>query len=182
MLNGSKSLVGKATAVSKGDIDTLPYPEDESELALTFWEQALADDTLQYIAPYVRLGQQSELLRRAADADILREYPRLYCRMLGSLYDNLRGGDPILLHGLICQPFFFGTEPAIDWLGTDCAEQLENLVFGQTLPSLRTVRVVRFYHENVIFVVKPDRLRYWIRSTAIWDADDTLTELRQQGY
>ena len=56
------------------------------------------------------------------------------------------------------------------------------LVFDQTLPALRTVRMVRFYHENVIFIVKPDRLRYWIRSTAIWDADDTLTELRQQGY
>ena len=107
---------------------------------MTFWEQALADDTLQYIAPYVRLGQQSDLLRDKADADVLREYASLYCRMLGSLYDNLRGGDPILLHGLICQPFFFGNEPAIDWLGPDSREQLATLVFDQTLPSLRTVR------------------------------------------
>jgi hypothetical protein len=182
MLRGSQALVGKATALLKCDIDALPYPEDEAELALIFWEQALADDTLQYIAPYVRLGQQSDLLRRAADAGVLREYASLFCRLLGSLYDNLRAGDPVFFDGLTCQPFFFGAEPAIEWLGPDCAEQLADLVLDQTLPTLRTVRVVRFYHENVIFIVKPDRLRYWIRSTAIWDADDTLTELRQQGY
>ncbi len=182
VLNGSKALVGKATALSKSDIDSLPYPENETELQLTFWERVLADDTLKYLAPYVRLGQKSDLLTQAADADVLRDYAMLYCRLLGSLYDNLRASDPIFLSGLTCQPFFFGDEPAVDWLGPDCEEQLANLVFDQTLPSLRTVRVVRFYHENVIFVVKPDRLRYWIRSTAIRDADDTLTDLRRQGY
>ena len=174
--------MAKATAILKSDIVSLPFPEDESELALTFWEQALADDTLQYIAPYVRLGQQSDLLKQAADPETLGTYASLYCRLLGSVYDNLRASEPVFLDGLTCQPFFFGDEPAVEWLGPDCEEQLTKLVFEQTSPSLRTIRVVRFYHENVIFVVKPDRLRYWIRSTAIRDADDTLTELRQQGY
>lgn len=182
MLNGSQALIGKATAVLKSDIEALPYPEDEAELELTFWEQALAEDTLRYIAPYVRLGQQSELLKQAADAETLRDYASMYCRLLDSLYGNLRASDPVFLDGLTCQPFFFGDEPAVEWLGPNCQEQLTDLVFEDTLPSLRTVRVVRYYHENVIFVVKPDRLRYWIRSTAIRDADDTLTELRQQGY
>jgi hypothetical protein len=182
MVNGSKGLVGKATVIVKSDIESLPYPEDKSDLELTFWEQALADDTLRYLAPYVRLGQQSELLKNSADANTLREYASLYCRLLGSLYDNLRSSEAVFLDGLICQPFFFGDEPAIEWLGPDCQEQLTALVFEQTLPSLRTVRVVRFYHENVILIVKPDRLRYWIRSTAIRDTDDTLTELRDQGY
>lgn len=183
MLNGSQALVGKATAILKSDIESLPYPEDKSELELTFWEEALAEDTLNYIASYVRLGQQSRLLKCAADAEVLREYTRLFCRLLGSLYDNLRPSEPIFLDGLTCQPFFFGDEPMVEWLGPDCQEQLEALVFeDDAYSSLRTVRVVRFYHENVIFVIKPDRLRYWIRSTAIRDADDTLTELRQQGY
>ncbi len=182
LLNSPRALVAKATAILKSDIDSLPCPEDETELQFTFWEQVLADDTLQYLAPYVRLGQKSDLLRQAADANTLQAYASLYCRLLGSLYDNLQAADPVFLDGLTCQPFFFGDEPAVEWLAPDCAEQLANLVFTQTLPSLRTVRVVRFYHENVIFIVKPNRLRYWIRSTAIRDADDTLTELRQQGY
>jgi len=181
-LSGSQALIGKATAILKSDIESLPFPEDESELDLTFWEQALADDTRKYMASYVRLGQQSDLLKKAADSCTLSEYASLYCRLLGSLYDNLQPSEAVFLDGLICQPFFFGDKPAIEWLGPDCAEHLTALVFEQTLPTLRTVRVVRFYHENVIFIIKPGRLRYWIRSTAIRDADDTLTELRQQGY
>ncbi|MFO7906807.1 MAG: HsdM family class I SAM-dependent methyltransferase [Planctomycetota bacterium] len=182
MLYSSQSLIGKATAVIKRDIDRLPYPENERELELTFWEQVLADDTLEHFADYVRRGQKSELLKQKADANALRDYASLYHRLLGSLYTNLQASDPIFLDGLTCQPFFFGDEPGLKWLNANCEQQLTNLVFEQTLPSLRTVRVVRFYHDNVVFVIKPDRLRYWIRSTAIWDADDTLTELRQQGY
>jgi hypothetical protein len=182
MLNSPRALVGKATAILKSDIELLPYPESESDLDLTFWEQALADDTQRYMAPYVRLGQKSELLETAADANVLKEYASLYCRLLGSLYDNLRPSEAVFLNGLTCQPFFFGDKPSVEWLGPDCENQLTTLVFEQTLSTLRTVRIVRFYHENVIFIVKPDRLRYWIRSTAIRDADDTLTELRQQGY
>ena len=180
--NSPRMLVAKATAILKGDIESLPFPEDQSELKLNFWEQVLVDDTLTYFAPYVRLGDRSTLLKNAADENVLLEYSSLYCRMLGSLYDNLRAGDPVFLNGLICQPFFFGDAPGTEWMGPDCEEQLAKLVFEEMLPSLRTVRVVRFYDENVVFIIKPDRLRYWIRSTAIRDADDTLTELRQQGF
>jgi hypothetical protein len=42
--------------------------------------------------------------------------------------------------------------------------------------------MLRFYSQNMILIVKPDRLRYWIRSTAIRDADETLLDLREQGY
>jgi hypothetical protein len=182
LVNSPRALVGRATALLKRDIDSLPYPEDESDLDLTFWEQVLAEDTRVYMAPYVRLGQQSELLKKAAHANVLNQYALLYVQLLGSLYDNLHPSEPVFLNGLICQPFFFGDEPAIEWLGPDCEEHLMSLVFEETFSSLRTVRVVRFYHENVVFIIKPDRLRYWIRSTAIRDADDTLTELRQQGY
>lgn len=182
MLQSPRLLIARATAILKGDIERLPYPPDQTELELTFWEQVLAEDTLRYMAPLVRLGQKSDLLMRTADAKVLADYSTVFCRLLGSLYDNLQPIAPHFLEGLICQGFCFGDEPAIDWLGPGCEQQLANLVFQQTLPTLRTVRVVRFYHQNVVFVIKPKLLRYWIRSTAIRDADDTLLDLRQQGY
>ena len=43
-------------------------------------------------------------------------------------------------------------------------------------------RLRELYKNNVILIVKPDTLRYWIRSTAIRDADETLTDLRKQGF
>jgi hypothetical protein len=46
----------------------------------------------------------------------------------------------------------------------------------------RTASVLRFYELNTIIIVKPDRLRYWIPSTALCDADETLVDLQRQGY
>jgi hypothetical protein len=182
MLNGSQALIGKATALLKSDIEKLPIPDDPLDFDFAYWEEILAGDVITYMADYVRLGQNSQLLKSTATSENLTAYSNVYCRMLGSIYDNLRAAEPVFLDGLICQPFYFGDEPSIEWLGPDCEEQLRELVFDTAIDSLRTIRVVRIYHENVIFIIKPDRLRYWIRSTAIRDADDTLVELQQQGY
>jgi hypothetical protein len=175
-------MASMATSILKADIDSLPYADDDGEAPFCDWEKVLAQDVTNYLASYVRLGQNSELLRKSAARDDVDNYSALFCQMLGSIYDNLRADDPVFLNGLICQPFYFGDEPAIEWLGPDCEEQLKALVFDDSRESLRTVRVVRYYHENVIFIVKPDRLRYWIKSTAIRDADDTLVDLQRQGY
>ncbi len=106
----------------------------------------------------------------------------MLCCLLGTVYSNIQAAEPTFLSGMIVQPFFFGDEPLVEWLGPDCEEHLASLLHDDTLESLRTIRVVRLYHENVLFIIKPDRLRYWIRSTAIRDADDTLIDLQKQGY
>ncbi len=182
VLNGTQALVGKATAIQKQDIDKLPYPEDPSDLDLAFWEDALKEDVLNYMAKYIRLGQASDLLKKGAKPNDLQEYSSLYVRMLGSLYRNLNAHEPIFLNGIIAQPFYFGTRPDVSWLGADREESLHRLIYDESRESLRTIRVVRYYEGNVILIVKPDRLRYWIRSTAIRDADDTLVDLREQGW
>jgi hypothetical protein len=181
-LNGSQSLVGKATAILKQDIDALPYPEAAGSLALSFWEAAFRDDVLEYMMEYVRLGQSSRLLRSAVGKTDLQVYADTFCRMLGSVYKNLRSHEPLHLDTLICQPFYFGSKPQVPWLTKGADERLHELVYQLKHETLRTVRVIRFYDGNVLALVKPDRLRYWIRSTAIRDADETLTDLYLQGY
>lgn len=181
-LNGSQALVGKATALLKRDIDSLPFPKDQSELKFTFWEEALAEDTTDFFTDYVRLGAKSTLLKHSATEKDMETYASFFCEMLGSMFENLRYGKTIFLNGLICQVFYFGTKPNVEWLNSDREDDLTNLVYGKTGEALRTNRIVRFYYENAIVVIKPNRIRYWIRSTAIRDADDTLIELQLQGY
>jgi hypothetical protein len=181
-LNGSQSLAGRATAILKQDIDALPCPENPKELALSFWEQVLKEDVLKYMKDYTRLGQNSPLLENHATSKDLKAYADMYCRLLGSIYDNLQAHEPIHLNGLTCQPFYFGEGPNLSWLGEASGEHLAELVYHKHSERLRTVRVLCFYSENVILWVKPDRLRYWIRSTAIRDADETLVDLHQSGF
>ena len=182
-LNGTQSLVGKATSILKQDIDCLPYPEDPRELSISFWKEALSDDVLNHMTEYVRRGQNAALLKRSADIADLQDYSSLFVRMLGTIYENLQASKPIFLNGLTCQPFYFGARPKLSWLMDETEDELNKLIYDEERHErIRTVRVLRFYSENVLLVVKPDRLRYWIRSTAIRDADETLLDLRLQGY
>jgi hypothetical protein len=181
-LHGSRSFVSKSTAILKEDIDQLPFPEQPHSLEFCFWEKAIQNDVLEYMADYVRLGQNSDLLRKKADRNDLKSYSRMFCQMLGSIYKNLQASDPVFLNGLTCQPFYFGDLPNLSWLNRDSEDELRNLVYYENHELLRTVRIFRLYDENVILIVKPDRLRYWICSTAIRDADETLIDLRNQGY
>lgn len=181
-LHGARSFVSKSTSVFKSDVDQLPFPEKSSSFKLSFWEQALKDDVLNYMSDYVRLGQNSQLLRKAAGKKEVCGYSNMFIRMLGSIYGNLKAGDPIFFNKLICQPFYFGDSAKLEWISRSAESQLTRLVYYKKHDHLRTVRVVRFYDKNVILIVKPDRLRYWIRSTAIRDADETLVDLYNQGY
>jgi len=183
LLQGTEGLIGLATTVRKQDVDMLPYPELDEEFELTFWERALCDDAVDYMSEYIRLGQSSELLQLKVDDETLAAYAELYQRMLGSVYSNLKSHDPFWLNGLVCQPFCFGQLADLKWLDSgESHSYLEKLVYADHQESLRTVRVVRFYDGNVIFLVKPDRKRYWTRSIAIRDADETLADLREQGW
>jgi hypothetical protein len=59
---------------------------------------------------------------------------------------------------------------------------LDSLLREQRGSSITVTRIARIYDRNFIFLLKPDRLRYWLRSTALRDADDVLADLRAQGF
>lgn len=181
ILESTQMLIGRATAPLKRDIDNLPWPRHGESWDLAPWETTLCEDVVNYMAEYVRLGQDSKLLRESVTDDGLCTYAEEFCAMLGSIYDNLRAGQALILNGLACQSFHFGKQPDLDW-PDDWSKPLHKLIYIRHGATLRTVRVLRLYESNVILIIKPDRLRYWIRSAAIRDADETLTDLRKQGF
>ncbi|NQU06259.1 MAG: N-6 DNA methylase [Calditrichaeota bacterium] len=183
VLNGYEALSGNATSIGKQDIDLFPYPKDLSDLDFTFWEQVLRDDVLNYMTDYVRFGQNSDLLKKAATPYDTQKYAELFVKMLGTIYDNLQASDAIFLKGLICQPFYFGERPNLSWVEQQDTKKLKKLIYKEENHGfLRNIRILRYYDKNVLLLIKPDRLRYWIRSTAIRDADEALIDLNKQGF
>ena len=181
LLLGTQALVGKATAILKRDIDILPWPKTGTGWDLCEWEKILSEDAVNHMAEFVRLGQKSRLLKNQAADNNLKEYADVFVDMLGSIYKNLRMAKSGVFNGIAYQAFCFGKTPQLDW-PADWTENLRKLIYVENGEALRTLRVIRFYENNVIIIAKPDRLRYWIRSTAIRDADETLGDLRKQGY
>jgi hypothetical protein len=79
-------------------------------------------------------------------------------------------------------PFVFG-DGKVDWNGTDELKgKLNSLLHEQRGTTLHVTRIARIYDDSFVFLLKPEPLRYWLRSTALRDADETLSDLRAQGF
>jgi len=183
-LLGSQALTGKATVPSKQDFDILPIPEDPQDIQLSKYEQIIRDDILNYMEDFVRLGHKSKLLTVTASKDkTLELFGKTYCEILASVYESIKPYKPLVMRNMICYPFYFGKKPEIDFSNPEEFEKhLNTLVQRQHYPSLQISRIIRLYEGNVIYLIKPDKLRYWTRSIAIRDADETFAELRTQGF
>jgi hypothetical protein len=180
LLKSPQALVGRSSAIIKEDLEKLPWPKDDGSMTFAFWEQILLDDILEHTAQLLRIGQNAPVLTKQADDPAFEKYASLFVKMLGSVYRNFTSGRSGCFGGLAYQSFYFGAQSNIDW-PDDWSEKLAKVVH-KTNSIMHTSRVLRFYEGNTLIIVKPDRLRYWIPSTAIWDADETLGDMVGFGF
>jgi hypothetical protein len=172
----------RATAIGADEILALPYPEDRT-LDLSSNEQILVDDIVDYYRDLIRLGEDSEAMRDGGHA-VLSDFNSVFIRQINSIYEEnpLRSLTPQTWPGVICQPFVFGNGK-VDWNGADeLRGKLDAVLREKKGTTLHVTRIARIYDGNYIFLLKPDRLRYWLRSVALRDADETLADLRAQGF
>jgi hypothetical protein len=99
------------------------------------------------------------------------------------VYKDFRPLDPLKTDSYVCFPFYYRDKP--QYL-TDNVEELEaqlyELIQNNTKTNARIVRMLRVYENSTIYLIKPKLTRYWLRSVAIRDADDTFADLVVQGY
>ncbi len=175
-----KALTQKATTLTSADIKGLPYPE-AGDLEISPNERIVAADIVDYYSDFIRLGEGSPLLQERAEPG-LQAFRDVYIRPIRSIYPDLCSYDPYRWAGVVCQPFGFGPG-AVDWSGVDeLRERIGRLLTERRGGGLFIHRVTRVYDDRYIFLIKPDRLRYWLRSIALRDADETLADLRAQGF
>ena len=146
-------------------------------------EQVLVDDIVEYYREFIRLGEKSALMIRGGKA-ALTEFGNVTALQVNAIYKKnpLRALEPQYWPGAICQPFVFG-KGIVDWTGADeLRGKLDKLLQEQHGKSLHITRIARVYGGRYVFLLKPDRLRYWLRSVALRDADEILADLREQGF
>lgn len=178
-------MVSRATAILKKDIECLPYPEDEKELELSELEQILVDDVLDYMLDFRRKGEKS-IAEKVVDDHQLSRFSDVYCRILNSVYNKFEPHKPIETDSFICFPFYYQNKPDIFPAGSgsmaDFETELHELVQNNVGTNLRIIRILRVYEDNTIYLIKPKQVRFWLRSVAIRDADETFADLVAQGY
>jgi hypothetical protein len=172
----------KATTLSGADILALPYP-DNTTLDLSSNEQILVEDMVNYQRDLIRLGEDSAAMKESG-LPACAEFGRVFVGQINAIYKKtpLRALSPQAWPGAICQAFVFG-KGQVDWSGTDeLRGKLNALLHAKQGTTLNVTRVARIYENGFIFLLKPERQRYWLRSVALRDADETLADLRAQGF
>lgn len=178
-----RMLSQKATTLSCRDIYDLPYDPTAQGLQLSDNELRVADDILEHYLDYVRLGSSSPLARKDAASGV-EAFGNIFASQINAFYsaNPLRAAGQINLGGTICLGFAFG-DAEIDWSGTETlAGRLDELLRETRGSALSMTRIARIYDASFVFLLKPDRLRYWLPSVALKDADDVLADLRAQGF
>lgn len=168
----------RATSIASADIMALPFPE-EGSLDLSKNEEILAEDIVRFGRDFVRTGSDSPVMNQDAFSK-LSAFTEIFVTQINTVYPStpLTSLPAMRWPGVICQPFVFGSG-RVDWSGVDeLRDKLNLLLCEQRGTSLVVTRIARIYDQSFIFLLKPDRLRYWLRSIALRDADDVLADIR----
>jgi hypothetical protein len=177
-----KLFTQKATTLSGADILALPYPENGT-LDLSDNERVLVGDITDYYRDLIRLGEDSKAMKESGFPG-LTAFSKSFTRQINSIYKQnpLRTLKPHTWPGVICLPFVFG-DGKVDWSGVDELKgKLDTLLHERSGTTLQITRIARIYDGKFIFLLKPNRLRYWLRSVALRDSDEALSDLRAQGF
>jgi len=172
----------KATTLSGADILALPYPEDGT-LDVSENEKIIINDIVEYQRDLIRLGDESPAMTTSGEVS-LPDFSQTFASQINAIYKKcpLRPVDAQLWPGIICQPFVFG-DGKVYWNGTDALRsKLDSLLHEKLGTTLRVTRTARIYDHSFLFLLKPNQLRYWLPSVALRDADETLFDLRAQGF
>ena len=172
----------RATPISCADILNLPYPENE-DLDLSTNERIIAEDIVDYQRDFIRNGTSSVIMSEVRQ-EALKTFDEVFTTQINTVYSRrpLRTIGHYHWSGAICKAYAFG-KGKVDWSGADqLRDKLDALLHERRGVSLTITRITRLYDQNFIFLLKPDRHRFWTRSVALRDADDVLSDLRAQGF
>jgi hypothetical protein len=178
----SRLFTQRATSVFNADVLALPFPEN-GDLDVSANERILAEDIVEYQRDFIRLGTRAKLMQQAP-GQALDTFDQIFTAQINTVYDRkplvpLQGQG---WSGAICKAYAFG-DGQVDWSGADALRtRLDALLQERRGAKLSVTRIARLYDRNFLFLLKPDRHRFWTHSVALRDADDVLADLRSQGF
>ncbi|MGB2809501.1 MAG: N-6 DNA methylase [Sedimentisphaerales bacterium] len=194
LLSGSgRAGISRSTGtILKKDMLALPYPEDLSKLRLSKAEQIICDDVIKYYAEQLAKNEEAKLNTEDANEQILKAFAKVFCDSLNSIYKEGKKLfyplDYIKSTSFICYPFAYGNPNKPQKMSKSEKKQIEKgdlscLLDNKQDANILYKRIIKLYHQrDMVYLVKPKILRYWLKSIALRDADEVFTDLVSSGY
>lgn len=197
LATSSSSLVLTETDINKSEILNIPYPTSEKNdyLHLSQEEKIIQYDTLNYyrhLGKAISKNSSGATLHEKVSKIQIENYGKTLCESLNSIYQ--KNSKSWQLGKIYQTPSFtacqigFGKENGLkQQYVTHIGSSLEELITEiESNKGASYKKVVRIYnHQNgydCVLFIKPNALRYWLRSIALRDADDTFADFKKEGF
>ncbi len=189
--SGQAGISMSSQVLLKKDIMSFPFSENKEDLELGFSENIIKDDVLNYYINSNQVSGNSPLNHDVKEQN-LEEFGKVFCDILNPIY--AQKGSKWFVQGYqiektgIVYIFCYGKPkknilPSIFEGGLD---DIERLLHNKTQRNVRINRVLREYLHidgyDVLIFIKPKNLRYWLKSIALRDADETFADLKRNGF
>ena len=189
IVTSGRAGVNKSTfPIYTQDIMNLPFPENENDIELTKFDEILVNDTLEYGLEY--LGKDTNIkILKATNKQELIFFGEVFCEVLNALFETETNKyfqkNIYQTETFICSIFEHGNDTRSSQLlksEIDIESYIAELVYNKIGTSYRINRVVKIYDGDLIYLIKPRELRYWLQSIALRDADETILDLYNAGF
>ncbi|WP_288243998.1 N-6 DNA methylase [uncultured Chryseobacterium sp.] len=183
----SRAGVTKSTfPVYKKDIMNLPFPEDEKEIELNKFDKILIHDTLEYGLEFLGKDTNVKVLKTSTEKELIT-FGKRFCEVLNSLFETSQKRyfqkSIFQTELFVCSVFEYTSQTIFTNLNDIKSEEyIAELVYNKLGTNYRINRVVKIYDGDLIYLIKPKELRYWLQSIALRDADETIVDLYNAGY
>jgi len=157
------------------------YGLEESEIILI-------DDTTKFTLDYFRRKDKS-IATKPADEETLRTYVDTFCNVLNNSFSSPKkifagtgflGESPLRV--VSAHLVDRSKESAVELYAQDyelneVLDKFEKISIEERSPSIYIRRNIRRYSGDIIYIVKPNQMRYWTKSAALHDADETYADI-----
>ena len=145
------------------------------------------NDTIKYTLDYYRKKNNS-IAVKPVDESTLREYIDIYCGILndsfssldnvfvGTIYDG-DGPLRVISTKLVEKPKKMDVPYILNGELESVLNRLDEQLIEEMSPSIYIRRNLRRYSGDTTFIVKPNQMRYWTKSAALRDADETYRDI-----
>jgi hypothetical protein len=167
--------------ISKSDFSNFPFVDNLND-RITKFENIFINDIVEYILLEYSEGENAVINITNANKKKLIDFSKVYCDSLNVIYQS--GGKRYTLTNIFEGNAYFvceiqytnkkATDVQIEKTNKTLTDLLESWNFSQ---SGKINKLLRVYGNEKICIIKPKQLRYWLKSKALRDADETFDDI-----
>jgi len=186
-VSGRMGISRSLTTFNQEDLLSLPFPENDEDLNLSQNQKVIVDDFLNFRLEAHSKGEAAKINRSDASKKDLGSFSRVFCRNLNSLYQE--GDEKFQMHpegvietsSYVCLPFAYGKKGCSAKVPSGLGDENLDVLISNQERSVLYHRILYFYQPNLVYLIKPKRLRYWMKSVALQDASQVIGDIAKAG-